>query len=267
MTLGLALGGLFVRHFGWRGAFLIMGGPGLILAPLVWLTLREPAGLTKSSERSSFADIMPIIGRPAFIHLFAMLAIVSVAGYGMLGWAPAFYMRVYHMKADEVGAWLGLAIGFGTIVGVLIGGVVGDRLNRRRHGAGLWLVFWSVLASAVVGAGTFVVHDRDLSLSLLLASTTIGTLMVAPAYSSLHGLVPAPLRATAFAVCSLAVMVAGQGLGPLVVGAISDLAHKAQGQDSLRLALTFTNIFSILALPSSYMLARHQREWSDLALT
>jgi predicted MFS family arabinose efflux permease len=261
MTLGLALGGVFVQRFGWRGAFLIVGAPGFILAPLVWLTLREPASLTASPESSSFADLIPIIRKPAFLHLFAMLAIISVAGYGMLAWAPAFYMRDYHMKAAEVGAWLGLAVGGGTIVGVLIGGAVGDRLNHARPGAGLWFVFWSLAVSTVVSVGVFVVHDRYLSLFLLLASTMIGTVMVAPAYAALHDLVPAPLRATAFAVCSLAVMVAGQGLGPLVVGVISDLARAAQGQESLRLALTVTNIFSGVALPSSYFLARaYQRD-------
>jgi predicted MFS family arabinose efflux permease len=259
MTLGLAVGGLIVQKFGWRDAFLLVGAPGFLLAPLVWLTLREPPGLTAKQGGSSLVDLLPIIRKPAFLHLFAMLAVISVAGYGMLAWAPAFFMRDYDMKAAEVGAWLGLVLGGGTIVGVLLGGAVGDRLNHARRGAGLWFVFWSLVASTPVGIGIFVVHDRYVSLALLLASTVIGTMVVAPTYAALHDLVPAPLRATAFAVCSLAVMVAGQGLGPLVVGIFSDLARLVDGRNSLRVALTAINIFGVWALPHSYFLVRAYR--------
>ncbi len=258
LTLGLAAGGVLVERLGWRGAFLGIGIPGLALAPLVWLTLREPP-VPAPRDGGSFKDLLPVLRRAAFLNLFSLVALLSISGYGLLAWAPAFYMREYGMSASAVGAWLGLALGGGTIVGVLIGGALGDRFNRAEPGKGLSFVFWAMLVSTPIGISPFITHNLYLSLGLLLAATVIGTAIVAPIYAALHDLVEPHLRASAFAALSLGVLVVGQGLGPVIVGAISDLARMLNGQETLRTALIAVSLLTSGTIPHAHWLHRAYR--------
>ncbi len=258
ITLGLALGGLLVERLGWRGAFLGVGAPGPALAPLAWLTLREPPGLAPR-DGASLKDLLPVLRRAAFLNLFALVALLSISGYGLLAWAPAFYMWEYGMSATAVGAWLGLALGGGTIVGGLIGGVLGDWFNRAGPGKGLSFVFWAMLVSTPIGLGPFITHSLYVSLGLLLAATVVGTAIVAPLYAALHDLVEPHLRASAFAMLSLGVLVVGQGLGPVMVGAISDLARLLNGEETLRNALLAVSMLTVLTIPIAHWLQRAYR--------
>lgn len=57
--LGLAMGGIIADAYGWRTAFLVAGLPGLLLAVVVFATLKEPRNaMTDAARKSAHAAQM-----------------------------------------------------------------------------------------------------------------------------------------------------------------------------------------------------------------
>ena len=74
---GFVIGGFVYQAFGWRVAFFVAGIPGVLLALLVWLTVKEPKrGAVEqretAGETSSFSETMAFIGKQSsFLWLLA----------------------------------------------------------------------------------------------------------------------------------------------------------------------------------------------------
>ena len=168
------------------------------------------------------------------MHLFALLATASAITYGVLAWAPAFYQRSFDMKPGEVGLWLGVVLGLGNLVGTLIGGYVTNRIAKERFDGGLRLAFWTMAINFPLAITAFCATDKWWSLGLLLASSLSGSICVAPVFSTLQTLTPAKYRSTAVALITSGVYLVALGLGPLIVGGISDATKALAGQESLR---------------------------------
>jgi predicted MFS family arabinose efflux permease len=87
--LGGSAGGYIALHWGWRAAFLIVGLPGVVLALLQWLTLREPRrgqndpGIDVSNTPPFSAVLRRFRDRPSLIHIILGATISTVAGYGL----------------------------------------------------------------------------------------------------------------------------------------------------------------------------------------
>jgi predicted MFS family arabinose efflux permease len=258
MTAGLALGGLLVDRLGWRQAFVWLGLPGLLLGILFWLTIAEPARVTAvaPADASLSRFLTQVALRPRFLNLFAVFAGISISGYGMLAWAPAFYMRDFGMSASAVGFLLGAGVGLSNVVGALGGGAITNLMRRRFPKVGLRLSFWTILASVPVGVAGFAVHGELASIALLTLSLVLGAFCTAPLYAELHEMVAPQLRATAVAIMSLAIMLLGQGVGPVVVGLLSDATRGLAGQDNLRASLIVTTMISLWPLAHLVYLIR-----------
>lgn len=250
MTAGLAAGGLLVDHFGWRQAFVWLGLPGLLLGILFWATITEPArSAAVAPEDASLKRFLAhIVLRPRFLNLFATFAGISIAGYGMLAWAPTFYMRDFGMSASAVGFLLGAGVGLSNVAGALGGGAMTNAMRRRFPGIGLSLSFWTILASVPVGVLAFLVHGQSLSIALLTLSLILGAFCTAPLYAELHEMVEPQLRATAVAIMALAIQLIGQGGGPLIVGLLSDATRVAAGHDNLRASLIVVTAIALWPL-------------------
>src|SRR5262245_8447171 len=116
--LGYSLGGWLGEHVGWRAAFVWMGVPGIALALLVRLTVREP-------RHGQFDPPRPASARSATTgevvrHLFALesfrwivpgVCLASFSGYGFAIWKPVFLMRVHDFSIAQAGLWIGLLSG------------------------------------------------------------------------------------------------------------------------------------------------------------
>lgn len=245
--VGMSGAGYAIALLGWRHTFLIFGLPGIALALIFFLTVREPRD-GAAGNPASIATVVRVLSRPSIFHLFGLLATASTIGYGMMTWAPAFYQRSFHMDSSEVGLWLGLVLGFGYLIGTLIGGYATDRLARRWVDGGLRLAFWTMAINFPLSILAFAVSDKWWSLGLLLAASLSGSICIAPVFATLQTLTPARFRATAVALITSGVAFAALGLGPLVVGAISDAVKTIAGAESLRWSLVIVTSFGLWPL-------------------
>lgn len=264
MMVGFVMGGYLNQSLGWRKAFMLVGAPGAVLAILLYFTVREPkrgatdhAGVT---ETYSFLVVFKrLFSSPTFVFLAMATSLHVFCIYGLANWAPSFLSRLHGLTPAQRGLALGLASGIGGGIGSFGGGWLTDRFGKRDIRwymripaiAVLLSVFFEVLALFSPNTMLSVIGFGFVS---ALQSSYLG-----PAVSVAHRLVPASMRAMASAWLFLCLNLVGLGLGPVVVGKISDFLAPSYGIESLRWAMSIVILVSFGAMALFFVTARKMK--------
>jgi predicted MFS family arabinose efflux permease len=252
VPIGLAGGtfiGAFIAHaVSWRAAFLVMGIAGLVLAPVLRLLVRVPVRTSGSGERAPLGQVFPILARkPAFWLLSFAASASSVCGYGLALWTPSVMMRSFGLDLLSTGKFLASLLLVGGCVGVFAGGWLADRLGGRDRGwyAKLPAIAW-LLSIPAWGFGLFA-PNLWVAWPLLLAGNAVNILWLGPVTTAVQHLVPRAMRSTAAASFLLINNLIGLGVGPWLMGRISDALKGTYGADALRDAAAGCLAFYLLA--------------------
>jgi predicted MFS family arabinose efflux permease len=252
VPIGLAGGtfiGAFIAHaVSWRAAFLVMGIAGLVLAPVLRLLVRDPVRTSGSRERAPLGQVFPILARkPAFWLLSFAASASSVCGYGLALWTPSVMMRSFGLDLLSTGKFLASLLLVGGCVGVFAGGWLADRLGGRDRGwyAKLPAIAW-LLSIPAWGFGLFA-PNLWVAWPLLLAGNAVNILWLSPVTTAVQHLVPRAMRSTAAASFLLINNLIGLGVGPWLMGRISDALKGTYGADALRDAAAGCLAFYLLA--------------------
>lgn len=256
IMFGLFAGGAIADTFGWRAAFFIVGIPGLLLSVVVFLTVKEPPrghadGHTSSGTAQKHPTIIEVfrhlVDRRSFIHLATGGGLTAFVGYGLITWAPTFFVRSHGMSLTEAGFWLGLVLGIPGGLGIVAGGWLSDRFGARDTRWYLWVVAVALIAVVPFGAAAFLVDAWWLSLILLCVPVMLGNFYQGTTFAQVQGLAPVRMRAVAAAVLLFILNFIGFVFGPPAVGILSDLLVATFDQDALRYSLFtwgFVNIWA-----------------------
>ena len=253
--LAFLLGGWVATHFDWRTAFLIVGLPGLPLALLVRATVRElPRGASEAA-RADHAEVPLgevlrfLVARRSFVRIVLGSSLLSLTGYGMLVWGPAFLGRVHGMAPAEIGRWLGILIGVMGSGGAWLGGLLADRLGRGDARWTLRAPAIAMLAGLPFGAGFLLLPSAGHALLCFAPFYLLSNMHVGPVWSALQGISRLRMRATVSAVFQFILNLIGLGLGPLLVGMLNDELASRFGADAIRWSLCIvTGVGAIGAL-------------------
>ncbi|HEX3385720.1 MAG TPA: MFS transporter [Mucilaginibacter sp.] len=251
VLIGFLMGGYLNQRLGWRTAFFVVGIPGIIFSLFFYSTVKEPQkGATDtdtvSAERPSLGDVLKhLFSTKTFAFLAIASALNVFAIYGIINWAPSFLQRLHGLKSSETGALLGLVYGIGGGLGSFAGGVLTDHLAKKDKGWYLKVSAYAVMLTIPSAAGAIFLRDISLSVACLGLCAALQSVYLGPALSVAHSLVPASMRALTSAIFFLVLNFIGLGLGPLIVGIISDLLKPQLGAESLRWALSVTILMSI----------------------
>lgn len=241
VIVGYLAGGFLGESLGWRTTFLVIGLPGVAVAILVKLTLKEPRQTKPhhvETNTPTFIEVLKtLIHRAAFLHLAIAFCINYFFMMGIFQWVPTFYIRSYGMQTGEVGSWLALIWGGGGLVGTYLGGYFISIFATGREGLHMKAVTIIIALQAVLFAIVYSVFDKQVSLLLMAAIAFLGTTVNAPVFSAIQGLANERMRSVALAIIFLMANLIGFGLGPIVVGVLSDLLNPSFGQESLRYAM------------------------------
>ena len=256
LTLAFAGGGLLNDWLGWRGAFLLSGAPGLVLAAVLWFTVREPKRSDPGNpERSAAADegmrssLRVLIGRRSYVHLCLGLGFAAIGAYAQTAWQPAFLMRTYHLSAAKVGGYYSAAVGPATLISIFLGGMLNDWLLRRKHNAApLWILAATFAFSVPLNLVFYQLHDFSVVMVMTLFATVLGGLWVAPSYALVQSLAGPRQRAFAAAVFMLIVNVIGLSAGPYFGGLLSDVLAPSFGIRSLGIGLCVLNVTYVIGV-------------------
>jgi predicted MFS family arabinose efflux permease len=263
VMLGLFLGGWVNEWFGWRVAFMIVGLPGVLLAVVVWFTVREP----RSAPGAARAPQIPL--GAVFAHLwsqrsFRFLALASAVhafvGYGVAQWYPVFFIRSHGLSTGEVGTYLSLVIGIFGGAGTFLGGYLADRLAPRDQRWYMWLPMWATGVATPFYLGIYLADSYATAFLFMIVPTLLTSFYLGPVFSMTQGLVPPMMRATAAAVLLFVINIIGLGLGPQAAGILSDALRPRFGVESLRYALLIVSLFTLLGAALYYFASRTLRE-------
>jgi MFS family permease len=241
VVIGYLGGGWLIEYFGWRMAFIIVGLPGILLALLVKSTLREPR--LKQSARivesqPSFKDVLVTLWRRQTLRYIVVAFTVNYFfGLGFAQWVPTFLIRSYGMEVGEVGTWTALIWGGFGFVGIYLGGYLAHRYALCKEALQLRCCAATFVVAGFFYLGAFLSINPYQAIAFMSVAAVIGTLGSGPVFSAIQTLVDDQMRSITLAVIFLLANFIGLGLGPLAVGALSDLLAYAIGQESLRYAL------------------------------
>jgi MFS family permease len=247
-------GGCLNQLYGWRMTFFLMGIPGLVVAVLVKLTISEPRqlrdkpGPASSAALPRMVDVVGLLwNRRSTRHASIAFILLYGLSSGLAPWYAAFMGRSHGMDTIALGTWLGLVFGVSGIIGILLGGYVGGSLFSENE-RGQMRVNAAMAALLVPCFALFLLLPRKDQALLSLAPLVVAfNLFLGPTFAVMQRLVPEETRATSAAVVMLLANLIGMGLGPQIVGILSDALMPAFGINSLRYAMLIVSLTSLWA--------------------
>jgi len=263
--VSFAIGGVVSERFGWRGAFFAAGLPGVILALLFLLTVREPQrGATddlvaEAHAQPLLATIRRLLGITLYRRVTLNGACVASCILVVNAWGPAFIIRKFHVSTGAVGVLLGSGLGLMGGACIALGGFICATLLKR--GIQAPLRFVGAVQIIAIPCLLFAITVDDYRLAILGFSLAYGLqhFYVAVFWLVAQNYVPTHMRAMAGALGILIAALIGQGVTPLVVGALSDALRQSLGDRSLQSALFLLPVLSLLAGYLYFRTARQVR--------
>jgi predicted MFS family arabinose efflux permease len=239
ILVGLAAGGWINQHFSWRAAFMVVGIPGILLALLTLFTIKEPKRATPPPKvaLSTWQALRELWGVPSYRNILIATSFNAIGGYAILQWAPSFFIRSHGLGTAEIGLSLGLVVGISGAVGVLGGGWISEHLGKRNKA---WYTLVPALAMLVATPfyySVFLVGDPQLAFLLFAIPSVLNYAYLSPIFASVQLLAEPRTRALAAAILLFVTNLIGAGLGPQIIGLISDALEPSLGLESLRWAL------------------------------
>lgn len=269
--VGLGLGGWIAQHHGWRYAFLLIGAPGILLGLLLALTVRAPRrvialGNVAVQQDGWLTTLVELFRTPSFLWLVLTGGAAAIAGYAIGTWSPSFLIRSHGLNMQEAGFLVGVVGGTGSTVGTLVCGMLTDRMARRDPGWQIGVPLLGTLISIPFALAYFLwpqgtaFHIGSIAVpqAFLFYSAFgfFGVWWATPCISAITHLFPATRLAQATAIFVMSMTLLGVGVGPLLVGMLSDFFVPTLGSESLRYALAssvsllvLASVFLVIALP------------------
>lgn len=271
-ALGYLLGGYLTTAFTWRAAFVLLGGVGVVLAPLFVLTVREPErgrfdAAHTARKAPALAEVWrSLAAKPGFWLLSLGAGCGSLMGYGLLFWLPSFFMRSDGLTVLQVSRLLGALLLLGGVPGILLGSYLADRLgarDRRAYALVPALAFLCILPCYALGT---TLPMGPAAFVCFLVPAALQLVWLGPVITAIQHLVPPAMRSLASAIFLFINNLLGLGLGALIIGVASDQLAARFGNASLRYAILGGTVFYVLAAGCFFAAAtRLRRDFEPFA--
>lgn len=233
------LGGFIAATLGWRAAFMIVGLPGVVLALVLGLTLKDPRREAKKRGEVAppagkfLTDLKWLFSQRPFVFLFIGSAFFGQAISGTNFFTASFFIRQYGLSVAQAGIVSSIGLGLAGLVGTVLGGYFSDRFAGK-YGRSYFLI--PGIGAGLAGALFLITFSRDtwpVAMAFLILANVATDLKNGPNMAAPQQIAPANMRATASALTMFGVTVCGTALGPIILGAISDAVAGANFSVSL----------------------------------
>lgn len=236
----------------WRMTFVWVGLPGLLVAALIALTVREPRRRDAGSGPVGNDELVAFVKthRAALAAHFGGMSLVALVMYGAMAWIPQFLHRTYGMPVPEAGMWFGAATAACGACGLLLGGWMADRLYRRGYkDAHLRVIRLNAVILLPLFVGMALAPSAGIALGLMIAGMLLGTIHGGVAGAALQLIAPPRLRARVVALYFLVANLVGLGMGPTAIALVTE--HVFGSDAALRYGLA---LVTGVALPVSALI-------------
>lgn len=264
--IGAALGGFIAAEYGWRMAFFCLGAPGIIMALLLAVFVKEPrrGRLDKLQMSAPAQDPLPTFGE-AVADFFTnpILARIAVAGglsafigYGAMSWNPPFLMRVKGMTLTEIAFYYSVVVGITGMIGTFVSGRLADILMAKDRRWAAWLPAIALFISIPFWVGVLWAPTWPIALAFLVVPSVANLFYLAPALALVQNSVAPNRRTISGAIILLIINLIGLGAGPLYIGWISDWAASRYDVSSLSVGLAALIPVIVVAIGAQLFAAR-----------
>ena len=237
---GLVIGALAHAHVSlplvgalktWQLVFMAIGLPGLLVSVLM-LTVKEPArrgvgGVAASGKAAPLSEVAGFLVRNGRFYGCMQLSVFidGVLLYGAQNWRPEFFRRTFHWSSTQMGVVFGAASLIATLVAIVVGPVLFDRLNR-------WRADGTMLAAFIVKAvaipfliGGWLAPDPWTAVACSSTATGLALISTPAMTAALQTVAPNNIRAQLNSIGLLLLSGIAGSAGPYVIGAVTDLFH------------------------------------------
>ena len=228
--IGSAGGGYIAQYWDWRTAFVIAGLPGLVLALLLGLTVREPVrglydapGLGQAKAPPLSAVLRRMIQRPAFLHLVMGSTLASMGGFGINLFLSQYFIRRFGLGLGEAGLLSGLISAIPGSISMLGGGLLADFLGRKDARFYAWVPGIGALLATPLYILSFLQGSWPWAVVLLMLTGLMQYAYLPALLGGTANLMEPRMRATSSAVVAIMTNLVGAGLAPVIVGKLSDV--------------------------------------------
>jgi MFS family permease len=229
VLIGSIAGGYVAQAYGWRMTYVIFGIPGVVLAILIPLTIREPKRGRLDAPRPE-GERLPGLGevfqrfvrKRALFHCIAGASIAAFGSYSIIAFSAPFFIRAHGASLPEAGLFLGLTSGLSAGIGIFFSGQITDRASQKDARWAVWIPAIGLLLATPLYIAGFLAPTKSEAMAILLVPPVLQYLYLGPTMGLMHNLVTPRMRATATAFLYLTVNLFGMGLGPPLTGFLSD---------------------------------------------
>jgi predicted MFS family arabinose efflux permease len=250
-SIGAFAAGLLNDRFGWHIAMMAVGLPGLVIALVVWLTVKEPRRGAQDgpqqapAQASLLEDAKRLLQIRCLPWLLLAMIFLNICFSGNLVWLPAFLMRVHHLTTTSMSAIFGLTVVVATIANA-VAGFSSDLIAKRGP---RWRMYYCCAMAAIATpfyAAAFLVGPTATSAALVMTFSLISGGLTTVTAAALISIAPPNLRASMAALSGIASAVFG-GFGAFIIGQLNDVFLPRFGEETMR--------YTMLVLPASLLLS------------
>lgn len=298
MAAGTLVGGLLAATYGWRTAFIVVGVLGVLVAPVLRLTVKDPkrggldvepaapsaapsAAPAETPKAPPFKEVVRTLApKPSFWLLAFGAASSSVCGYGVAAWLPSFFMRSFGLTLSETAWYYSAIVLVGGVAGIWLGGSMADRLGKTSKAAYpltpaiaflisvpcfiLAMNSGAVVSAIMPGSDPNGAAALTMAFLIFLIPTGLNLTWLGPITAAVQHLATPAMRTTASALFLLINNLLGIAVGIYYFGWMSDLLRPAFGEESLRWAIYTGMGFYLLSSALLFGASRTlKKDWVD----
>jgi len=242
--LAASFAGRILDLYGWRAVFLALGVPGVVLAGVIYLTVREPRRgqldqASTGAAPSFWVTLKFLLEQRSAVHLIVGSAITAMWGWGLTYWTPTFLLRSYGLSAGAAAEVVAPMHLYGGIAATLLTGWLLALPVMKDQRRVVWLLAGGIAVATVPSIVIFYTHSFRLAVQMFWIFIPSIYFYIGPCFGILNNLAPPRMRAQFCAVTLLVANVGNLIVAPYVVGLLSDwfAPNHISNAASLRLAL------------------------------
>ncbi len=275
-SIGNAMSGWLNVWFGWRMTFAIVGLPGVILAVLMWLTIKEPprgysdgpAAKPRAAAPPFFDVFKFLLGRNSFMHMSLAAALHSLVWYSGTIWNTSFFVWSHGLNTGQAGSYLAIFSLIGGI-GSFAGGYLADRISVRKNDKRWYMWVPGIACIVMVPFQVSAYLSRDLTLVVPVAFSVtfvLASMFFGPSFAVAQSVATVRMRAVSASVLLFIQTIIGLTLGPAIIGKVADLLQPIVGQGpAIAYPMAAIGVVNLWAALHYFLAARRYRD--DLAET
>lgn len=247
-ALGYLLGGVIGQNYGWRMAFYLLSIPGLLLAIVAFIYIKDKRK-TEKNEQIKVSAYLQFFKSKSFVFLSLAGAMATFTLGGLAAWMPTYFHRYYGFTVAQAGTHFGALIIISGLIGTLGGGMLADFLIKFTKCAYFYTVLFGYAMALPLGLLGLLCESQTLALLCFGLAMSFVFLQTGSLNAAIISITSVKIRSMAFALNIFILHALGDAISPMTIGKISE-------SFDLHLAVFICITFLIPAIVFIYLAAR-----------